>query len=562
MNKEYNSCVEGCSLPSSPNDLKILLNNIKREVDELVKTTEAKLLYHDGKIAELTKYIKDNLSNSIRCLLDSMMVSGELNEIIINAISNDLDLLNDCFVFPEKYGAIGDGIHDDTIAIQKALNEGKYIIFDNKTYLVRTDRTNCLKVKNDTYLIGNNTTLKGINDNNDISNILYLQDVKNIYIKGFTLYGDAEVNTKTSEGAGHGIYINGSENIHIENVYAHDCFTDGIYIRGNNITVKDSICKHNGRQGISITHGENIKLENVECDDSYRVAPMAGIDIEPSLETDYVDNIILRDIKTSKNKGFGLAIGLNHMKKREKCVINIDNFTDDGSANPLEIGMHLPEVKMKGSININHFTSINAPQSAIIIRHRDSKKCVPVNINDPVIVNANTIKTTLQYGRGIYFYDGTNEIKSGNVRFNNIMFEKCENIVGHIFAPQNLENVYVINSPDIKEVISSINYVGHYPKSRVEITESGTYSILNLQTIVKLSNAGSIAFRNPVYATNDILTIIQDNDIQTFYEFKLPILGLSNNGKVNCSTKGSVLQLMNVKNEYYILISKTGTWNV
>lgn len=57
---------------SSPNDIKILLYKLKSEVDTLMKTTESKLLLHDGKIAELCKYLKDNLSNSIRCLLLDM----------------------------------------------------------------------------------------------------------------------------------------------------------------------------------------------------------------------------------------------------------------------------------------------------------------------------------------------------------------------------------------------------------------------------------------------------------------------------------------------------------
>lgn len=43
------NCSEGCSLPSDPNDIKILLKNLKIEVEELVKTTEAKLLCHDRK---------------------------------------------------------------------------------------------------------------------------------------------------------------------------------------------------------------------------------------------------------------------------------------------------------------------------------------------------------------------------------------------------------------------------------------------------------------------------------------------------------------------------------
>lgn len=82
-----NPCEEGCYLPSSPNDIKILLNQIKREVKELATRTESKLLLHDGKIAEMCKYIKDNLSNSIRCLLDSMLLSGELDKIILETIT-------------------------------------------------------------------------------------------------------------------------------------------------------------------------------------------------------------------------------------------------------------------------------------------------------------------------------------------------------------------------------------------------------------------------------------------------------------------------------------------
>lgn len=82
------NCYEGgCSLPSSSNELEILVRQIKREVTKLVNETEAKLLLHDGKIAEMCKYIKDNLSNSIRELLDSMIVSGELDEIILSTIT-------------------------------------------------------------------------------------------------------------------------------------------------------------------------------------------------------------------------------------------------------------------------------------------------------------------------------------------------------------------------------------------------------------------------------------------------------------------------------------------
>lgn len=67
-----NPCEEGCNLPSSPNDIKIMLFRLEKELKELIKSTETKILLHDGKIAEACKYLKDNLSNSIRCLLLDM----------------------------------------------------------------------------------------------------------------------------------------------------------------------------------------------------------------------------------------------------------------------------------------------------------------------------------------------------------------------------------------------------------------------------------------------------------------------------------------------------------
>lgn len=79
---------EGCSLPSSSNELEVLYRQLKREVIKLATSTEAKLLCHDGKIAEMCKYIKDNLSNSIRDLLDTMITSGEIDQVIIDTITN------------------------------------------------------------------------------------------------------------------------------------------------------------------------------------------------------------------------------------------------------------------------------------------------------------------------------------------------------------------------------------------------------------------------------------------------------------------------------------------
>ena len=71
---------KGCNLPSEPNDVKVLLCQLKREVEKLMKDTKTQLLIHDGKIAECCRYLKDNLPNSIRCLLNDMKYSRRIRK--------------------------------------------------------------------------------------------------------------------------------------------------------------------------------------------------------------------------------------------------------------------------------------------------------------------------------------------------------------------------------------------------------------------------------------------------------------------------------------------------
>lgn len=133
-------CEEGSKLPSSPTEIQLLLAQIKREVEELTKTTEAKLLCHDGKIAELCMYVKDNLSSTVRCLLDSMQQSGELDHIITDAILNEITILNKKYEYeidPELMLAMGDS-NKLQMAIEQALkfiqNNQKCVIKLNRVY--------------------------------------------------------------------------------------------------------------------------------------------------------------------------------------------------------------------------------------------------------------------------------------------------------------------------------------------------------------------------------------------------------------------------------------------
>lgn len=95
----------------------------------------------------------------------------------------------------------------------------------------------------------------------------------------------------------HGLNIDArSKNVVVKNLNSWLFCGDGFYNAGSNITLDSIHAKFNGRQGLSITNGENIIVKNSSFTNTayYRLCsgngPGAGIDIEPN-DKDKVNNI-------------------------------------------------------------------------------------------------------------------------------------------------------------------------------------------------------------------------------------------------------------------------------
>lgn len=109
----------------------------------------------------------------------------KVNNVTIPPDENRTVNIENVYVTPEEFGAIGDGTTNDSSAfnacIAKANETGKYVLLSNKRYLITNTLTNISKTNiigiNATILLGNNMLTKQINKC-VFSNITFIRDIE------------------------------------------------------------------------------------------------------------------------------------------------------------------------------------------------------------------------------------------------------------------------------------------------------------------------------------------------------------------------------------------------
>lgn len=160
--------------------------------------------------------------------------------------------------------------------------------------------------------------------------IIRLDDIENVEITGHgQIVGDADYHDYVTTPSTHewGMCINaaGVYNIHIHDITLKDATGDGIEISesGNRnpkrIKIERCNITHCGRQGISVTSGEQIEITQCRIDDIYRTLPMAAVDIEADVGH-HVDCVTVSDLFISNCCGLMAIHADNVIFKNIKAV--------------------------------------------------------------------------------------------------------------------------------------------------------------------------------------------------------------------------------------------------
>lgn len=182
-------------------------NNIKAHIDNELSETINNSLFTKQDLSLLLESVA-NLSNELNSIKSDVKTvldrTSEIDKMLVTKADKDyiqqlLPSVKNDYATPEQYGAVGDGIHDDTQAIQECIDNNLNIRL-SKDYLISNTLT-VNKELSDTenpYLVYNGKTITGsgsITISTD-KNLLELYGSKNT-IEGITLrYSSKLVNYK------------------------------------------------------------------------------------------------------------------------------------------------------------------------------------------------------------------------------------------------------------------------------------------------------------------------------------------------------------------------------
>lgn len=241
-----------------------------------------------------------------------------------------------------QFGALGNGVHDDTAAIQAAINSlpkaggtvhipaGRYMINGLKPLQMRSHTRLWLAGNAELDVIPNSATryyaikVFGVND---------------VRIIGGTLRGDRARHQGTTGEWGFGIDINGSDNVVVKGVKLADFWGDGIWIgglgsvkkgnldRSNNVWIDHVTSDNNRRQGLSMGPANNVWITNSVFSNTYGTLPMAGIDIEP-MGQGPVGNVHISHNIFKGNHGNGIEIhaGIDGLSVSQNKMLENNGF--------------------------------------------------------------------------------------------------------------------------------------------------------------------------------------------------------------------------------------------
>ena len=267
-------------------------------------------------------YIENNVLTKYEFYYDDFYI---LN---VNGDTKIEDFLFSDLINVKNFGAIGDGITDDTLAIKEATNyineNGSILYFPLGTYYVNVSNNeeSIMHIESDKKIIIDFFCSTILLKENQYSsyNIINANNCSSVELRNGFLVGDRKnhdyTTTSSTHEFGYGIFFNQTLSGEAFNMDISDMTGDAIINKNGEstgtITINQSDLHHCRRQGISILDSDIVIIKNTNIhhigtfDNIKGTAPMTGIDIEPASGTNTVNSILIDGVTIKDTTSFGI----------------------------------------------------------------------------------------------------------------------------------------------------------------------------------------------------------------------------------------------------------------
>ena len=268
-----------------------------------------------------------------------------------------------------NFGAIGNGVTDDTAAIQAAINAlpatGGTVEIPAGTYMINA--LQAINLRSHTrLLLDTGATLQAIPNSAERYWIVKARNLNNVEITGGSIVGDRTQHLGTTGEWGYGVNIAGSSYVYVHDISVSNCWGDGLAVGAAvnststvpsySVTFNNVKSDNNRRQGLSVLPATQVYVVNSSFTGSNGTAPQSGIDVEPQTQGtamqvrlenvtlannmgngleahDNVQALTLNNVTSQNNHGYGVYVGgvkyvtINNSNLSENYLFGVDIAT-------------------------------------------------------------------------------------------------------------------------------------------------------------------------------------------------------------------------------------------